>query len=171
MFYLILAMLLFIGTVIAHIIYCRKSGKPGLHAKPFVNMSFVALGIYVALVLALPNTGTLDPHSLWGLPFKISAGAIFFLLVPMYLCFYVLTQLTSPSKRILSVISQFKEAGYDDILSCVEKEDFIASRLNDLCASGCVIQKNGRYIITSEGQKVAAILNTIQIILGRNVGG
>ncbi len=171
MFFIFLVLLLFVGTVIIHILFCRNTSKQGLHAKLFVNMAFLALGIYVVLVLAWAYPATLDPHSLWGLPFKFTAGAIFVLLVPMYLCFYVLTQLTSPSKKILSVISQRGEAGYDEILASVKEEDFIASRLNDLCASGCVVQSKDRYIITAEGQKVAGILNTIQFILGRKVGG
>jgi H+/gluconate symporter-like permease len=171
MFYIVLVLLLFMVTVAAHILYCRYTDKPGLHARIFVNMAILALGIYAALVFLLPTTGMIDAHSLWGMPFKVTAGAIFFLLVPFYLCFYVLTQLTSPSKKILLTISQRGELEYADVLACVKEEDFISSRLNDLCASRCVIQNNGRYIITSEGQKVAAILNAVQFFLGRNMGG
>jgi hypothetical protein len=171
MFYIVLVLLLFMATVIAHILFCRKTGKPGLHARVFVFIATGAWGIYAVLMLTVPYSDILGQHSLWGLPFKVAAGVIFILLVPIYLCFYVLTQLTSPSKKILSAISQHGELAYADILACVQKEDFIASRLNDLCASGCVAHSNGRYILTSEGQKVAAILNAIQFILGRNVGG
>lgn len=171
MFYIVLALLLFAGTVTTHVLFCRKTAKQGLHAKFFVNTAFLALGIYAVLVLTWDYPQTLDPHSLWGLPFKITAGAIFFLLVPFYLCFYVLTQLTSPSKKILSTISQRGELGYAEVLACVREEDFIASRLNDLCDSRCVVQNNGQYIITSEGRKVASILNAIQFVLGRKAGG
>jgi hypothetical protein len=171
MFYVLLALLLFSATVTAHVLFCRNSGKQGLLAKLFVNLAFIALGIYIASILTWSRLLALDPHSIWGLPFKMTAGVIFFLLVPMYLCFYVLTQLTSPSKKILSVIAQRQETGYDEILASVTEEDFIASRLKDLCDSKCVIRKDGRYVITSEGQKVAGILNTIQFILGRKVGG
>ena len=83
----------------------------------------------------------------------------------------MLTQLTSPSKKILSTIAQRGEASYDDILASVKKEDFINTRLNDLCASGCVTQSNDRYVLTSEGRKIAAILNMMQSILGRKLGG
>jgi len=43
--------------------------------------------------------------------------------------------------------------------------------LNDLCASGCVVESNGRYILTSEGQKIVAVIKMMQAILGRNAGG
>lgn len=171
MFYVVLALLLFIVSVIVHIFFCRKKPKSGLHAKAFIFTAIISLGIYLTVVSAMPYSGILDAHSLWGLPFKITAGIIFLLLVPVYLCFYVLTQLTSPSQKILLTISQGGELSYNDILSCVKEEDFIASRLSDLRASGCVTQINGRYILTSEGQKVASVLNMMQSVLGRNVGG
>ena len=41
------------------------------------------------------------------------------------------------------------------------------TRLNDLCASGCVKQIDGRYVLTSEGQKIAATLDFMQLVLGR----
>lgn len=171
MFYIIFVILLFIVSVIVHIFFCRKATKQGLHAKAFIFMSAISLGVYIMGVLASQYSVVMDPHSLWGLPFRITAGIIFILLVPIYLCFYVLTQLTSPSKKILLTILQAGELSYTDILVSVQKEDFIMTRINDLSASGCVKLVNGRYVLTSEGQKIAVILNFMQFILGRNVGG
>ena len=171
MFYIVFAWGLFIASVIAHILFCRRTNKSGLQAKAYVFIGFVFLIIYTGGVLALQSLGMLDAHSLWGAPFKLTAGIIFVLLVPVYLCFYVLTQLTSPSKKILWAISQRKELSHSDIVACVQKEDFITTRLNDLCASGCVTQKDGRYALSSEGQKIAMVLDVMQRILGRPIGG
>ena len=171
MIYLLLVLLLFCSLVMTHVFFCRRTIQPGLHAKAFVLMAFVYLGIDTLLTLALQYANIFNPHSLWGLPFKITSGIIFILLVPIYLCFYVLTQLTSPSKKILLAISQRGELSHRDILASVQKEDFINTRLKDLCTSGCVVQTGGRYVLTSEGQKIAMILNFMQFVLGRNVGG
>ena len=171
MFYITFIILLFIASVTVHIFFCRKTIKPGLHAKSFILTAIIFLCIYVAGTVALQYSSFLDPHSLWGLPFKITAGMIFLLLVPIYLCFYVLTQLTSPSKKILLTVSQRAGSSYADILAAVQREEFVATRLNDLCVSGCVEHIDGRYILTPEGQKIAAILNFMQLVLGRNVGG
>ena len=171
MFYIVFVILLFMATVTGHISFCRKTKKPGLHAKVFGQMAFVSLVIYVMGVIMLRYSGVFDPHSLWGMPFQFTAGIIFILLVPVYLSFYVLTQLMSPSKKILLAISQRGELSYADILYSIQEEGFIMTRLNDLCTSGCVIQIDGRYVLTSEGQKIAAILNLMQLVLGRNVGG
>ena len=164
-------MLLFISSVIVHIFFCRNTRKSGLHAKVFIFVAIVSLGVYVTGVLLLQYPATLDPRSLWGTPFKVPAGIIFILLAPIYLCFYVLTQLTSPSKKILLSIAQRGALSHSAILACVQKEDFITTRLNDLCASKCVAQVNGRYVLTSEGRKLAAALDLMQFILGRKAGG
>jgi hypothetical protein len=171
MFYIVFALFLFMASVTVHVYFCRKKAKPGLQAKAFIFTAIIFLCIYALGVILLRHGGMMDPRSLWGTSFEITAGIIFILLVPVYLCFYVLTQLTSPSKRILSTIAQRGEASYKDILACVQKEDFITSRLNDLCASHCVKQVDSRLSLTKEGQKVAATLKLMQLIFGRNVGG
>lgn len=162
MLYVVFALGLFIASVIVHIGFCRRTTKAGLQAKAYVVIGFVFLSIYAGGVLALPH---------WGLPFKITAGVIFLLLVPVYLCFYVLTQLTSPSKKILLAISQRGELAHSDIVACVQKEDFITTRLKDLCASGCVTETAGRYTLSPEGKKIAVVLDIMQRVLGRDIGG
>jgi hypothetical protein len=171
MVYIVFIIVLFIASVTAHVFFCRKAAKPGLHARAFIFIVTILLGIYILAVVVLQYSGMIDPHSLWGLPFRITAGIIFILLAPIYLCFYVLTQLTSPSKKILLAISQSETLPYNGILSAVQDEDFVMTRLTDLCTSGCVRQVNGRYILTSEGRKIAVILDFMQLILGRNTGG
>lgn len=171
MFYILSVIILFIASVAVHILFCRQTTQPGLHAKAFIIIAIIFLVIYTLLVFALRSMGLLDPHSLWGLPFRISSGVIFILLIPVYLCFYVLTQLTSPSQKILLTISQRGEVSYADILASLEEENFIMTRLNDLCASGCVEQVGGRYILSREGQSIALFLNLMQGALGRKVGG
>jgi len=162
MFYILLATVLFISSVFVHILICRHTSKTGLQAKAFIVTAMVFLGVYGLGVAILPVIG---------LSFKFTAAIIFFLLIPIYLSFYVLTQLTSPSKKILSAVSHGGEISFNDIVACVEKEDFIGSRLNDLCASGCVRVTDGRYILTANGQKIDAVLNLMQMILGRKAGG
>jgi hypothetical protein len=171
MFYIVFVILLFIASVMVHISYCRQTTKTGLQAKTFIFIAMTSLGIYLAGVATPLMASHLDPHSLWGMPFKITAGIIFILFIPIYLCFYVLTQLTSPSKKILLTVAQSTGASYNEIVSAIDKENFIITRLHDLCASGCVRQINGCYILTSEGQKIEGLLNIMQSILGRKVGG
>jgi len=171
MLYIVFALGLFMASVIVHIGFCRRTSKAGLQAKAYLVIGFVFLSIYAGGVLALQHAGMPNIHSFWGLPFKITAGIIFLLLVPVYLCFYVLTQLTSPSKKILLAISQRGELSHSDIVACVQKEDFITTRLKDLCASGCVTETIGRYTLSQEGKKIAVVLDVMQCVLGRDIGG
>ena len=171
MVYVLFALLVFVVSVMTHIYYCRKKPKSGLQARAYVLIAIYFIGVYAAGVYCLENSGVLDGHSLWGQPFKITAGVIFVLLVPVYLSFYVLTQLMSPSKKILTCLAQQESLSYADILACVEKENFINTRLNDLCASGCVKEIGGHYTISASGKKIAAVLNFMQYVLGRDIGG
>ena len=168
---IVLMLFFFAASVIAHVYYCRKTRQAGLHAKAFVGGSLVFLCVYVALVMGLSGWGIENPHSAWGAPLMITASLIYILLVPIYLCFYVLTQLTSPSKRILVAVSGQEGVSYNALLAQLQQEDFIATRLNDLLASGCVLLREGRYVLTPEGQKIAMVLQVMQALLGRDAGG
>ena len=171
MVYILFALFLFCLSVTAHIFFCRRNTRPGLYAKVYIIIALILIGVYAAGVYGLGKVSIPDGHSLWGLPFKITAGVIFILLVPIYLCFYTLTQLMSPSKKILLTIARRGELSYSEIVSCVEEEDFIGTRLSDLCACGCATFIDGRYRLTPQGQKIAMTLDIMQCVLGRDRGG
>jgi hypothetical protein len=171
MIYIFSSLFLFSVSVMAHIIYCSRSEKPGLHAKVFILIALVFFAVYVTLVLAWQHSPFLSPRSLLGMPFKITSGVVFILFIPVYLCFYTLTQLMSPSKKILLEIARRGDLSYDDILLSIEQEDFIGTLLNDLLSSGCAIETGGRYHLTPEGQSIAMVLDIMQRVLGRGMGG
>jgi len=171
MAYVFLALFLFSASVMAHIFFCRVTAKPGLQAKAYLFIAGLFLGIYAWGTSIIQQTGVLPVQSLWGWPFIFSAGFIYLLLIPIYLCFYVLTQLESPSKKILRAIADRGSMSHGDIVHIVQKEDFIDSRLNDLVTSGCVTLVQGRYQLSSSGQKIAGFLNMMQFVLGRGMGG
>jgi len=171
MAYFFLAMVFFVMNLMSHLMYCRQTKRKGLQAKAFVAMAILFLSTFFLASLAGLHSRMLDPQSWWGMPFIFTSAFIYILLVPVYLCFYVLTQLTSPSQKILSVISQQGELGFNEILAAIEKEDFIRTRLEDLLLSHCVIEQEGHYSLTAEGKKLANILDFMQMILGRKVGG
>jgi len=171
MFYAFFALFLFIISVMTHILFCRKSSQSGLQAKAFIGLAFLFLAVYVLGSWAILKADIFLPNTLLGFPFLITAGIIFILLIPVYLCFYVLTQLMSPSKKILLTVSQMQKASYEDMVSCVEQEDFINTRLSDLVTSGCVIKDQDRYRLSASGRQIAGILDLMQHVLGRKMGG
>ena len=115
MAYVLFALLLFCASVMTHIFYCRRKPKSVLQARAYV---LIAVFFIVAYAAGACFAGCfLDPSSLWGQPFKITAALIFVLLIPAYLSFYVLTQLMSPSKKILICLSKQGSMTYAEILS------------------------------------------------------
>ena len=171
MLYIIMSLLLFSAAVILHILFCRMHRGQGLQAKAFVFIAIFLFLFYVSVVVCTPSMGFLDPDSMWGLPFKMTAGLMYLLLVPVYLCFYVLTQLVSPSKRILQAVTDAKVVTLAQMWESVETEKFIPSRLNELKTSGCIEEHQGRFTLTRAGQKIARILDFMQAVLGRDIGG
>lgn len=171
MFYIFFALLLFIIAVGVHIAYCRQSTIPGLHSKMFMMIAGACLGVYFLAAVAIGHWRWVGPDSIWGMPFVYTGGFIFILLIPVYLTFYVLTQLMSPSKKILLALHAKPSLAYRDLVDAVAQEDFIGTRLNDLCISGCVVEAQGKYRLSPSGQTIAAFLNFMQAILGRPAGG
>lgn len=171
MIYILFALLLICLSVMTHVIFCRGIKKQVLQVKAYVIIAIISLGVYAAGANAIGQGGFLDPHSLWGLPLKITAGVIFALMAPVYLIFYTSTLLMSPSKKILLTISRLGNPSYADIVHCMQEEDFIGTRIKDLCISGCVNHAQGSYTLSPSGQKIAAVLNIMQRILGRGMGG
>jgi len=171
MAYVLFAFLLFCVSVMTHVFFCRRASKSALQARAYILIAVFLMGVYIAGVYFADQASIFDPHSFWGLPFKITAGVIFLLLVPIYLSFYVLTQLMSPSKKILLTIARQGSLSYAGILASIEEEDFIGTRLRDLCSSGCVKKAGDRYQLSASGQKIAGVLNLMQGILGRDMGG
>ena len=50
---------------------------------------------------------------------------MYVIFIPVYLTFYVLTQLMSPSKKILLLLQKRSTLTFDDVVRGVEEEKFI----------------------------------------------
>lgn len=109
--------------------------------------------------------------ALYHWPLALTATIIYMLLIPNYLVLYVSTELVSPSKRILRIVSNKTQTDYHAILATLEKEDFIGTRLHELCQSGCVRDAGGTYHLTPSGRTIAVFLKIYQYLLGREIGG
>ena len=171
MFYVFFVLILFVIAVCVHVFFCRYTSVPGLHTKAFIFIAVVFLCFYAVSICCVQRWAWVDSNSIWGLPFVWTSGIIFVLLVPVYLTFYVLTQLMSPSKKILLTLQRQQTLSYADAVASVKEEDFIGTRLSDLCQSGCVAYAAGKYVLNPSGRALALFLNAMQVLLGRETGG
>ena len=171
MFYVAFILLLFAAAVGAHTLFCRFTSVPGLHTKTFGHIALACLAVYAAVAYWINQQALLDPQSLWGLPFVMTGGFIFILLAPCYLTFYVLTQLMSPSKKILLALQRAQSLDYEGVLASVREEDFIGTRLAELRVSGCIVKTADGYALSPSGRTIAMFLNCMQAMLGRKAGG
>jgi len=171
MVYVFFALLLFAGSVLVHVLYCRKAPRNCLHLRAYYLIALSFFCVYCVGVLAILPGSYLRGAGVWGMPLQITAGVIFILLVPFYLTFYRHTQLVSPSQKVLSTLSRRGALSFKDIVAGVQEEDFIGTRLADLCTSGCVVNDHGSYRLTTLGKVIVGALVAIQVILGRDIGG
>lgn len=171
MLYILFALLLFVGSVSVHIFYCRRSLQRGLHIKAYGFIAFIFFCIYTLGALGIHHWFLFKTGSLWSMPFKVTAGIVFILLVPFYLTFYRHTQLMSPSQKILLTMAQRGAVSFSDIVASIHEENFIGTRLADLCVSQCVRHEQGRYALGPSGKRIAMVLKMMQDILGRDMGG
>lgn len=130
-----------------------------LRAKLFITVASGHLIIFIALAIILK------------LPMVLTSVVIYILLIPVYLIFYVCTELVSPSKRILQIIASSNEANYTQVFKALEQENFIMLRLEELEQSGCLKRSDNRFELTASGRKIASILDVYQRLLGRDIGG
>lgn len=154
-----------------HVLFCRQTRALGLHSKVFIFISVAFFGAYVLGSMVVLYWGWIDQNSAWGLPLIITSGIVYVLLIPTYLTFYVLTQLMSPSKKILLMLQQKNVLSFDDAIRGIQEENFIGTRMAELRQSGCVVLKDGRYVLSASGVSIATILNVMQVLLGRDAGG
>ena len=149
----------FVFSVFVHLFACRRSNDKSLKAKLFIMIAALHLAVFVVTAVFM------------NMPLIFAVSAIYVLLVPVYLVFYVSTELVSPSKIILWIAGSSGGAGYAGIFKALEKENMIMTRLEELEHSGCAVCVKGRYTLTGAGRGIARFLNYYQKILGRDVGG
>ncbi len=156
---LLLGLFFFVLAMTIHLVLCRLDPQKTLKTKLFM---IIAIQNWVAFLIVA---------SFLHWPFKWSCAAIYLLLIPVYLVFYVITELVSPSKRVLQIVAASDGAAYAQILKGLEQEDFIMTRLEELVQSGCAQEHNGRYWLTASGRAIAGCLAFYQKLLGREMGG
>ena len=151
--------LFFLLSVAIHLILCRIDADKSLKTRLFM---LIALENLIAFLIA-----AFYVH----LPFVLTCAAIYVVFVPVYLVFYVTTELVSPSKKVLHIVASSPGSTYAQIFKALEKENFIIKRLEELEQSGCVAKAVDRYGLTSLGRAIAKFLVFYQALLGRDIGG
>ncbi len=161
---LILAVVIFLSVVFCHLVICRYRDREKLYVREFLMLALFGLAVSIAGSIYLPKAIVIGPRLI------ITSVIFYILLIPTYLCFYVLTLLVSPSKKILSVLAR-GPLTKADIHGELEVEQFVQSRLADLLSSGLVTDHQGRLQLTAQGKAYCFIAQLFQSFIGRGQGG
>ncbi len=171
MFYVITTFLIFFSCVALHLTICRRRQKGNLLMKEFARIALCGFLVLVLGGFALIDRWGGVSTSLWLAPLKWTSALMYLLLIPTYIIFYANTELTSPSKQIMVLISQNQSMSFEELLKHFTTQEFIISRLDDLVQTKCMRKENGRYQLTFDGVKIARALRIFQSLLGRPMGG
>lgn len=165
---ILIGVLIFAGVVLAHLMVCRLRSKDCLHVRDFFIIAGIGLVALVVILFAAVDAAFFNGMPLDRLP--ATAIILYVLLMPIYLSFYVLTVLMSPSKKILMSLAQ-GDLTRGQLLEALGREEFVQTRIKDLIASRMVRQADGRLILTAHGKPYFMFTRIFGMLLGRPQGG
>ena len=161
------SLLVFLGAVLVHWVWCRTQRRDCLHIKSFLGIAaagFLALVLRAAVPAPVPER--LDTVPLW-----FSALILYALLAPVYLIFYFGTQVESPSRLLTVLLRERGALTFEDMTRVIDNDRLIRPRLDDLLETGYIREVNGCLVLTPAGLRVARWLDLYQKLSGRGWGG
>ena len=172
MLYLIVSFVFFIFSILIHVLVCRLRKNSLLYAKLFGYIAIVNLLICIYVFQFIDQAALhFAPLSVWFIQLKSTLNFIYLLLIPAYLVIYVTTQLNSPSKIILKLLSKGEGLSFNNLQKQFSDEEWIVSRLNELVQTGCVVEIGGRYRLGASGKLIGGWLKFYQLLLGNRPRG
>ena len=165
MFDILIVIGVFFIAVCVHLALCRAWGKSCLYVREL--MMLVTIGLAVCLVILL---GGFFPAISTAPRLIMTSLTLYVLLVPTYLCFYVLTILMSPSKKVLILLEK-GPLSRAELHDGIAVEAFVQTRLEDLLVSGMVENKKGYLTLTPQGCMYLNVVEIFGVLMGRPKGG
>ena len=171
MLYLILSILLFILSIVLHLIWCRHKDIQQLNIALFFYISSFCLLIYFVIVYVHPCFNTEDARSLWKFPLKLTAAFLYILFVPYYPVLYYSSLMHSPTQVMVLLIKDRGGLSWEELAHHINDERFIVARLNSLVKNGYIAFDGQYYRLVPKTILFCRILNIYQKLLGRAMGG
>ena len=162
------SLLVFLGAVLVHWVWCRSQRRDCLHIKSFMGIAAAGL---LALLLRAQGQASAVSRETGAAPLWLSAIILYILMVPVYLIFYFGTQVESPSRLLTVLLRERGALTFDDLARIIDNDRLIRPRVDDLLTTGYVREENGCLVLTGAGLRVARWLEFYQRLSGRRWGG
>ncbi len=166
MFDILIVLGVFVAVVGVHLAICRASGKRCLYVREFLMLATIGLALCLGILC-----GGLFPAISAAERLIVTSLLLYVLLIPTYLCFYVLTILMSPSKKVLMLLAAHGSLDRTALHQGLAAEAFIQTRVEDLLVSGMVENKKGRLVLTPQGRMYLNGVKLFGVLMGRPQGG
>ncbi len=167
MFEILLAMGLFVVSVIIHLVWCRCFPSKDLHVLAYFLISMLLAMGGVFAYFWLGGETRLDTAG-W-LP--MTASLLYILLLPTYAVFYFSTKVESPSKRIIVFLRDKGPSSFLQLNAMMKDEEIIQPRIHDLVATGFIAADAQGYRLLPKGKSMARVLRVYEQLCGQPRGG
>lgn len=158
---------------LCHVAWFRASW-PKSPLKVLLRLLLAGCVLYCVLALwILPAAGL----SLWA----ILGGSSYFWLgllmyvasVLAYIVVYSGVEVESPSLRIVMTIAAYPGGAmpHDALRDMFNDERVILPRLNDMISSNLIFARDGVYVLSPSGERLATLFRVYRGLLGRDTGG
>jgi hypothetical protein len=161
-------LILFLGALLIHIAFwrVRKPASP-LKALLLIFLTVTAAGLAALYacdrVVGLASPGTLDSPAAYLHTLLLTVS-----MSQAYMVSYTLLEWDSPTLTIVTRIARAGKGGVSeaDLVQLADKLPFIESRIECLIREGIIIEKGGRYIVSSEPHLFYRFILSYRRLLG-----
>jgi hypothetical protein len=169
---IILSLLFFCSTVLAHVFWCRRHKTDGLFIRPFFHFFLLGLMLLVLILFLRPEEVlALEKTGMWGVPLNGSAVAVYVLFMACYFIFYFGMQVESPTRRLMQLMENKSAVSLDNLVGQMSNDSLILPRINDLLKHDYIRKEGERYVLKTRGVRVASMVKFYERIFNRPMGG
>lgn len=154
------SLMIFILSVLLHILICRFFDK--LQIRSFKSVLIFPLGLFI---LILPNP--------WKDDFILTPVAVYILFSIIWSLLFISVYYrdVSPTFKILSLAGRKKRFSLKEVTGIFSDRELIFNRLEGLISSGQIKKNKDSYYVTAKGVKLIFLINIYRKILNWNQGG
>jgi hypothetical protein len=156
-----------------HVIWFRVAW-PRSPLRSLLGLLIGGAVVYCVLVLWLASLRPLWIIQVLGESPYFWLGLLMYVVsVLAYIVVYSGVEVESPSLRIILFIAEGPGGAmsYETLLGLFNNERVILPRLDDMVRSGLIVTRNGKYVLTPPGERLATIFRFYRGLLGRGMGG
>jgi len=174
MVFIFLSIVSFLLSTLTFIFWHVRKKHNSMKRMVFVRISICWLIAYVALSTILYHYDYLGIESGYDrlcLPLIGSSVVLYLLLIPVFLQYYFMAYIESPSGRIMYLIGKSGRMSFEELEELIPENTLIMPRLSSMEENGYIEADKRRYYALLKGERVVQMMKLFQRVFGFEKGG